>query len=39
MTRALILGGGGLIGIGWEVGFLWGLEASGVSLKDADLRS
>lgn len=37
MTRALILGGGGLIGIGWEVGFLWGLEASGVSLKDADL--
>ena len=37
MTRALILGGGGLFGIGWEVGFLWGVEASGVFLKNADL--
>ncbi|NNN12868.1 MAG: patatin-like phospholipase family protein [Acidimicrobiaceae bacterium] len=37
MTRGLILGGGGLFGIGWEVGILWGLEAAGVSLKNADL--
>ena len=36
-TRALVLGGGGLAGIGWEVGVLAGLAAEGVDVRDADL--
>jgi NTE family protein len=35
--RALVLGGGGLTGIGWEWGVLAGLAAAGIRLGDADL--
>ncbi|MFD3541048.1 patatin-like phospholipase family protein [Streptomyces sp. NPDC058662] len=34
---ALVLGGGGLTGIGWECGILYGLARAGVDLTDADL--
>jgi len=37
MTRALVLGGGGPVGIGWESGLLVGLTEAGVGLRDADL--
>ncbi|MEU5883415.1 patatin-like phospholipase family protein [Spirillospora sp. NPDC047279] len=37
MSRALVLGGGGLTGISWEWGILSGLAAAGVDLSDADL--
>ncbi|MBB6173436.1 NTE family protein [Nocardiopsis mwathae] len=37
MRRALVLGGGGLTGIGWELGILSGLCEAGVDLTDADL--
>lgn len=37
MTRALVLGGGGVAGIGWETGVLLGLADAGVDLTDADL--
>jgi NTE family protein len=36
MTRALVLGGGGPVGIGWEAGLLVGLLDNGVDLKNAD---
>ena len=36
-TRALVLGGGGLAGIGWEMGVLAGLAEAGVDLREADL--
>jgi NTE family protein len=35
--RALVLGGGGITGIAWEVGILAGLAEHGVELRDADL--
>ncbi|MCO5999836.1 patatin-like phospholipase family protein [Actinoallomurus rhizosphaericola] len=35
-TRALVLGGGGITGIGWEVGVLAGLLDEGVDLRGAD---
>ncbi|MHA6792580.1 patatin-like phospholipase family protein [Pseudonocardia bannensis] len=35
--RALVLGGGGITGIAWELGLLAGLAAEGVDLADADL--
>jgi NTE family protein len=35
--RALILGGGGTLGIAWEVGLLAGLAAHGINLAEADL--
>ncbi|MFJ3927567.1 patatin-like phospholipase family protein [Streptomyces sp. NPDC090022] len=35
--RALVLGGGGLTGIGWEAGILCGLAEAGVDLSGADL--
>jgi NTE family protein len=35
--KALVLGGGGLTGIGWEWGILSGLAAAGVDLSTADL--
>lgn len=35
--RALVLGGGGLTGVGWEWGILAGLAEAGVDLSDADL--
>jgi NTE family protein len=37
MSRALVLGGGGVAGIAWELGLLSGLAASGVDVRDADL--
>lgn len=38
MTRtALVLGGGGITGIAWELGILTGLARAGVDLTDADL--
>ena len=37
MSRALVLGGGGPLGVGWEAGFLAGLADAGVVLEDADL--
>ena len=35
-NRALILGGGGPVGIAWELGLAAGLEEGGVRLADAD---
>lgn len=35
-TRALVLGGGGPVGIAWECGLLAGLDAAGVRLAEAD---
>ncbi|MEU8300522.1 patatin-like phospholipase family protein [Micromonospora sp. NPDC048909] len=37
MTRALVLGGGGVTGVAWEWGVLAGLAERGVQLADADL--
>ncbi len=37
MSRALVLGGGGPVGIGWEAGLAVGLAGEGVRLADADL--
>ncbi len=36
MTRALVIGGGGLVGLGWGIGWLDGLSKAGGSLADAD---
>lgn len=36
-TRALVLSGGGLVGVAWESGLLAGLSESGVDLAGADL--
>ncbi len=35
-TRGLVLGGGGITGIAWETGLLWGLAEAGVDLAGAD---
>jgi NTE family protein len=35
--KALVLGGGGITGIGWELGVIAGLAEAGVRLQDADL--
>jgi NTE family protein len=35
--RALVLGGGGVTGIAWEIGLLAGLQEAGVDLTGADL--
>lgn len=35
--RALVLGGGGIAGIGWETGLLFGLADAGVDLSAADV--
>lgn len=35
--RALVLGGGGPVGIAWEFGLIAGLEQEGVRLADADI--
>jgi NTE family protein len=35
-TRAVVLGGGGAIGIGWQTGLLAGLSEVGVDLSEAD---
>jgi NTE family protein len=36
MTRALVLGGGGPVGIGWESGLAVGLASKGVDISAAD---
>ena len=36
MSRAVVLGGGGPVGIGWEAGLLVGLAESGVDISVAD---
>ncbi len=36
-SRAVVLGGGGPVGVGWELGLAAGLAKSGVRLADADL--
>ncbi len=35
--RALVLGGGGVTGVAWELGILGGLAKAGLDLTDADL--
>jgi NTE family protein len=37
VNTALVLGGGGITGIAWEIGVLRGLELAGLDLSDADL--
>lgn len=37
VTRAVVLGGGGIAGIAWESGLLTGLAQAGIRLEDADL--
>ncbi len=37
MKRALVLGGGGVTGVAWELGLLEGLRRAGVDLTDADI--
>ncbi|MCD0450547.1 patatin-like phospholipase family protein [Actinocorallia sp. API 0066] len=37
MSRALVLAGGGVAGIGWEAGLVTGLREAGVDLGTADL--
>ena len=37
MSHALVLGGGGPVGVGWESGLLVGLSEAGVELGKADL--
>ena len=36
MSRALVLGGGGVAGIAWEIGLLLGLQEAGVDVTNAD---
>jgi NTE family protein len=36
VTRALVLGGGGVAGIGWELGILAGLAEAGIDLTSAE---
>ena len=36
MTSALVLGGGGVAGVAWEIGVLDALASAGVQLRDAD---
>jgi len=36
-SRALVLGGGGVVGIAWEIGVLTGLADEGVDLSNADV--
>src|SRR5690242_12736445 len=36
MTRALVLGGGGPVGVGWESGLAVGLAAAGVEIGAAE---
>jgi len=35
MTLALVLGGGGIVGIAWETGLLAGLRQAGIDLSKA----
>jgi NTE family protein len=35
-TRAVVLGGGGAVGVGWQTGLLTGLREAGVNLAGAE---
>ena len=35
-TRALVLGGGGAVGVGWQTGLLTGLRGAGVDVAGAE---
>ncbi|MHB8598619.1 MAG: patatin-like phospholipase family protein [Ktedonobacteraceae bacterium] len=37
VIRALVLGGGGVAGVAWELGILVGLHDAGVDVQDADI--
>lgn len=37
ITRALVLGGGGVAGISWELGILLGLHDAGIDVRGADI--
>jgi NTE family protein len=37
VSRAIVLGGGGVTGIAWELGYLAGLEKAGVAIARTDL--
>lgn len=37
MKRALVLGGGGVIGVAWETGLLKGLAQGGIDVRSADV--
>jgi len=37
VTRALVLGGGGVAGIGWQTGLLFGLSEAGIDVTGAEL--
>ncbi len=37
MSRALVLGGGGPVGVGWQAGLLAGLLEAGMTLRHADV--
>ena len=37
MTKALVLGGGGAVGVSWETAIVAGLLEGGVDLRNADL--
>jgi NTE family protein len=37
VSRALVLGGGGVAGIGWETGVLFGLSEAGIDVHAADV--
>jgi NTE family protein len=37
ISKALVLGGGGLAGLGWFAGLFYGLSTCGVDVRDADL--
>ena len=36
-TRALVLGGGGVAGVAWELGILLGLYDAGVDVRGVDI--
>src|SRR5690348_15116768 len=36
-THALVLGGGGVVGIAWETGLLMGLAEAGIDVRNANL--
>lgn len=37
LNGAVVLGGGGLLAIGWELGYLYALENEGIDIRNADL--
>ena len=37
ITRAVVLSGGGVVGLAWEMGMLIGLAEAGVDVRNADM--